>query len=251
VSAYTAYSLTEEIIHPICLKFSPLCKNIIGGFSSSTVKVWDVQRPGRQISDLIYSTRKSRGSVKGIVSAVEFATEDTFFAGTYSKAIALFDMRDKEHCMHIGSDTPEFGGVVQLKYIPDTHTLLSGHRTDSAVLGFDVRKPDTPVLELPRVVKTHQRFEFDLLSSKGQLFAGDHYGDLTVFDLKKDGEIIFNKNISAFPLVSVSVSPEGYLVTGSGRRTFPDMLDSDDDTCANPDRISSFVGFHRIDIAPP
>jgi WD40 repeat protein len=242
--------MTEEIIHSIGLKFAPLCKNIIGGFSSSTVKLWDVQRPGRQISDLIYSTRKSRGSVKGIVSAVEFATEDTFFAGTYTKAIALFDIRDKAHCMHIGSDTPEFGGVVQLKFLPETHTLLSGHRTDSAVLGFDIRKPDAPVLELPRVVKTHQRFEFDLLSSKSQLFAGDHYGDLTVFDLKKDGEIILNKNISACPLVSISVSPEGYLVTGSGVRSFPDMLDSDDDNLKGPELISSIVGFHRIALAP-
>ena len=249
VSAYTAYSVTEEIIHPITLKFSPQCKSIIAGFPSSTVKVWDVQRPGRQSSDLVLSTRKSRGSIKGIVSAVEFASEDSFFAGTYSKEIAMFDLRNKDQCMRIGSGL-NFGGVVQLKFIPDLNIVFSGHRTDMSIRGFDVRYPDQPVLELPRVVKTYQRFEFDILAKKNIIVSGDHYGDLTVFDLKKDGAIILHKNLSSSPLVSVSVSSRGNIISGSGIRRFADIIDSEDEA-GIPDSFdasASFFGLHTIDL---
>jgi len=247
VSAYTAYSLTEEIVHPVAVKFSPQCKSIIAGFAHSTVKVWDVQRPGRQTGDMIFSTRKSRGSMKGIISAVEFANEDSFFAGTYSKSIGMFDLRDKAaKCMHVGSAAEIRGGVVQLRFIPESHLLISGHRTDRSIFAFDIRSPDLPLMELPRVVKTNQRFEFDIFKNRF-LVTGDHYGDLTVFDLEKDGEIVLKNNLSPTPLVSTSVDQEGNVVAGFGTRRFADIKDSGDElSCGNGPSSSSFISFHRI-----
>lgn len=221
VSAYTAYSFAEEIIHPLSIRFSPQCQTILGGFPQATVRVWNVQHPGRQTREIVFSTRKSKTGQKGIISAIEYCDENIFYAGSYSNSICMYDMRDKNICVEIGTGT-EFGGVVQLK--AKDHALISGHRMDTQIHVWDMRNPGTPLMSLPRIVKTQQRFEFALysVSDKQLLLTGDHYGDLTVFDLSKDGEIVFQKNISEnVPLVSVAAASDGTLATASGMRHFP------------------------------
>ena len=222
VSAYTAYSYTEEIVHPFSVRFSPHCTTILGGFNSSTVRVWDVQRPGRQTRDISTAS----GGQKGIVSAVEYCSDETFATGCYSRSICVWDLRDKSQCMRVGEEV-SFGGVVQLK--ASGNLLLSGHRQDTSVNVWDIRSPDVPLMQLPRVTKTHQRFEFGLVDDRF-VFAGDHYGDLTVFDLSKDGEIVIQESMSAgTPLVSVS-AVNGTVAVGYGCRRWGPIHAEDDDS---------------------
>lgn len=249
VSAYTAYSFTDEIIHPLSIRFSPQCQTILGGFPQATVRVWDVQHPGRQTRDIVFSTRKSKIGQKGIISAIEYFDENMFFAGSYSNSICMYDMRDKNAaCNEIGTGTAEFGGVVQLK--AKDHTLISGHRMDTQIHVWDTRNAGTPLMSLPRIVKTHQRFEFDLFSvnEKKLLLTGDHYGDLTMFDLSHDGDIVFQKNISkSVPLVSVSVASDGTVATASGMRHFPKVAISDSSESEEmEDDITGCISIHSV-----
>lgn len=244
LSAYTAYSFTDEIVHPISLRFSPACAHILAGFPASAVRVWDVQRPGKQVQDIVFSTRKGSHEMKGIVSAVAFLDEQTFVAGTYSKRIGVFDIRDKSKCMQIGPEE-EMGGVVQLEEISSSagSLIVSGHRMDKFVRCWDLRSPDTPLMELPRVVKTQQRFQFAHVGS--MLLTGDHNGDLTVFDLANDGEILWQKNLSQSPLVALAATAEGRVASGSGQRQFPSLASSDDESLDSPMKTGS-LAFHRL-----
>ena len=100
---------------------------------------------------------------------------------------------------------------------------------DKFVLVWDIRKPNEPVIELARSIKTHQRFKFDLIDDNF-LVSGDHEGYLDIFDIEKD-EIVFNEQLGSAPLVSVDVK-HGWMVAGSGCRQwdhFGNHSDTDED----------------------
>ena len=224
ISAYPAFSFTDEVVHPISLQFSPSCSTIAGSFPSSCVRIWDVQKPGRQIRDLIFSTRKQSNSFKGLISALTYFGEDILVAGSYGRQIRMFDIRDSGKGMNIG-ETMKFGGVVQLEAVD--RLIISGHRMDKYLYVWDVRKPDEPVLELNRIVKNNQRFRFSLVGAD-KVASGDHYGDLTVFDLQT-GDILLQHSVSDSRLVSVDVNGDK-LVAGSGCRVWDRMEgDSEDE----------------------
>jgi WD40 repeat protein len=231
ISAYTAYSFTEEIVHPISVRFSPTsCARILAGFPQSTVRVWDVQRPGRQSEDLVFSTKRRQRSdaQKGIISAIEFGhSDEDFFAGSYSSSIWYYDLRtDWRSSRTLIGDNVRFGGVVQLKFIPTRQLLLSGHRMDACVYGWDLRKPDSPLAEFPRIVKTNQRFEFDAIEDQF-LVCGDHEGRLRVMDLTDPTRIPKEIDKNGVPLVSVSVG-SGQIACGYGVRSFEPVGSEDD-----------------------
>jgi WD40 repeat protein len=252
VSAYTAHSFTEQIVHPLSIKFSPQSRTIMGGFAQSTVRVWDVQRPGRQAQDLVFTTRKGQGTQKGIISSVCFANEDSFFAGSYSKDIFMYDIRDKKQCMRIGSDNSAFGGVVQMDFLTDRNMLVSAHRMHNYMHCWDVRNPETPVMDLPRISKNHQRTSHSIVSDR-YVFAGDHFGDLTVFDLQRDGEIVLKQNVSRSPLVSVSAvlmagdQSDVKVACGYGCRTYPGVPDDSDVEDRSESGYSTFR--YRLDLS--
>ena len=232
VSAYTAYSFTEEIVHPLTVKFSPQGGSIVGAFAQSTLRLWDVQRPGRQERDLVLSTRKGQGTQKGIISAVCFAGEETIFAGSYSRDIFMYDLRDKARCMQIGGGMmSEFGGVVQLDFLQEKNLLVSGHRMDTSLYVWDVRSPDTALMELPRATNTHQRFSHSVFRDRF-VFCGDSYGDLTVFDLDRNGDVSIKHKIADSPVVSVSAVADGdkaRVACGYGCRSYSPIPDSSDE----------------------
>ena len=210
LSAYPAYSPVDEIIHPLCVSFSPMCGSIVGGFARGLVNVWDVQRPGKQIF-----TKST--NLKGIVGALSFMAEDSVCVGTYSGSIGIVDIRSKIGTVSIGQHTRDMGGVVQLATTKDEGIVVSGHRMDKYIRVWDTRKSEIPVMELVRVVKTHQRFQFALCPN-GKLFTGDHEGTLT--GVEKNGDIFLQKEFSSkTPLVAVDVF-ENRIITAAGKREY-------------------------------
>ena len=234
LSAYTAYSFTEEIVHPISLKFEPsTCATIIGGFPSSTVRVWDVQRPGRQVRDLVFATRQDTAdqSIKGIVSAVNYWNSDTILAGTYSKNFGMFDIRDKDKGIMFG-DRGRMGGIVQIESIPSRHQIITNHRNErESIRVWDVRKPELPVTLLKRNFSNHQRSSLGVFREK-YILSGNIEGQLNVFDLdSSDRQPITCLEVSrGNPAVGVDVNDSGRIVVASGSRKFATVSDSSDES---------------------
>jgi WD40 repeat protein len=193
--------------------------------------VWDVQRPGRHIRDLVFSTRKGADgqSIKGIVSAVNYWNPDTILAGTYSKKIGMFDIRDKDKGMILGQFA-KMGGIVQIESIPSRNAVVTNHRNDSySIRIWDVRNPERPVQELSRNFSNHQRSSFGVFKDKF-VVAGDIDGNLHVFDLIS-GECVMTRAVSpGTPTVSVDVNDFGKVAVGCGARVFDPVGDSSDES---------------------
>ena len=243
LSAYTAYSFTDEVVHPICVRFSPTCQKIFGAFPQSTLRVWDVQRPGRQTDTITFSTKREKDESvqKGILSAIDVASEDHIFVGSYSRSIFGYDLRDwKSSRTKFGCEKQtHVGGLVQLKYIESRSLLLSGHRMDRFVYGWDVRKPNEPVVHLGRKTGTNQRFTFDIVDDR-MLFCGDSEGHLLTFDLDHSS-LVQEVNISDRANSVVSVSVKGGLVAcGVGTRTFAHVGSDDEEITEEGSRVVVF-----------
>jgi WD40 repeat protein len=247
VSSYTAYSFTEEIVHPISIRFSPNCHSIIGGFQSSTARVWDVQTPGRQMRDIVFCSKKSHHGQKGIISSVSFRDEETFFAGSYSSSIYLHDLRDESGSIEFGKNVA-FGGVSQLKRL-DSFSMVSGHRQDPCMYFWDSRSPHEPVFRMERQVKNFQRFEFDIYRNR-YLLSGDQKGDLNIYDIASNGSLVSQASISpVVSVVSVCCFDQKF-ATGSGVRSFPKVgtvEDSSSDEDMDVDNFSR-LAIHSISL---
>jgi hypothetical protein len=98
---------------------------------------------------------------------------------------------------------------------------------DKYLYCWDVRKPEIPLIRLPRQTLTNQRFEFDIVGGR-LLFSGDDKGSLSVFDLEKNGEKLSENRISDSPVVSVSLGGGNRVLCGSGVRSFPPVSDDSD-----------------------
>jgi WD40 repeat protein len=225
--SYTAYSNTEEIIHPYSVR-SDGTSSIIGGFAGSTIRIWDMQRPGRQMHALQFSTRKQTGNLKGIVGAVNYwNSPDTILAGTYSGMLGMFDSREMSRCVLFGSPVT-LGGVVQISKISDRNLIISGHRNSKeSLLIWDMRKPDTPVFTVDRPFQTQQRSSFGIWKNRFICYGNDG-GNFSVFDLDT-GTVVVDMKVSNQPTAAVDVCESGRVVVGSGQRRFSNVGESSDD----------------------
>lgn len=181
-SHYIAYSHVEDIEHPFRLCMSKDNSQLIGGFDS-VIKIWDVERPGRQVQDMKLSTRKGKEGLSGYVGALAPKDKSVIAAGTYSKTIALIDTR----CSTDGLFLPilEFGstggGVNQLVCLSDGFTLVSGHRQDKKIRFWDTRNQSGPVSEFARDTPTSQCLKITKYKDNSVL-AGDSKGFIHLFD---------------------------------------------------------------------
>jgi len=234
-ASYTAYSLTEEIVHPYSLKSSGDATRLIGGFPSSTVRVWDLQVPGRQINDLIFSTRKQTGTLKGIVGAVNFLNPETILAGTYTGLFGLFDIRDKDKAMMLGSGCQEKkspGGIVQILPVPGRNIVVSNHRNSSeSLLIWDMRKPDLPFATPIRQFRTQQRSSIGMAHDRFLCY-GDDMGKIRVYDLQSNS--LVNEESSGghgSPAACVDVSYDNScMIVGIGQRNLSNLCGDDSDS---------------------
>ena len=114
-ASYRGYSLsTDELTSALSLSFSVDAKRLYAGYDSC-VRVFDVERPGRDCAALrTSSARKRMDGQKGILSVVQPAEAlNVVAAGSYAGSIYLYDERDRAGC--VGGIMPaavgEDGGI--------------------------------------------------------------------------------------------------------------------------------------------
>merc|ERR1712157_372073 len=115
----------------------------MGGGFQQCIRIFDLQRPGRQIEDWILSTRKGNGQ-KGIIGALACASNgsDLVAAGSYNKSVCIYHSGTKGKPLARFADaqrTFEMGGVTHLDWYSD-HYVISGHRRDRYLRVWDLRK---------------------------------------------------------------------------------------------------------------
>ena len=263
-SAYIGLSQVDEIIHPLSVRFSRNGARICGGFDNSQIKLWDVQRPGNAIADITLATRKQKASEeiqRGHIGSIAWRDSDSVvFAGSYKGSVFQHDFRQKESgaVLHsqrriFSSENSPLGGVTMLQYVPQTQLLVSGHRgsRDKCLRVWDMRNVNEPLMELPRITTTYQRYEFAIVNSR-YLVSGDGLGELTLFDLETDGSILGQWKIASGPIPAVaatlwpSAANRLCVISGSGCREYPDYPDSGDE---NP-RSDSRKRYRSAESAP-
>ena len=215
VNSYMAYSHVDEIVHPLSMSLSSDGKRLLGGFESF-LKVWDLSRTGRQLIDLRLASRNA--GFKGHVGAVAWYEENVVAAGTYTKRLGLFDLRDKSDVASpVSSGCFACGGFNQLIRIDQTPYLLSGHRADDKIRLWDIRTLIEPVSFAKRSSQGHQRLKIDVVNCKA--FAGDDQGHCNIYKIK-DGciDLLHSEKIHKGP-VTFFTSNKHLLLTASWTRT--------------------------------
>jgi len=235
-NTYRPFNNVEEVCHAYSLCFSADRGQILAGFDR-TIRIFDLQRPGRQTEEWLLSTRAGKGQ-KGIIGslAASIASPGVYAAGSYSKSICIYQRGCKGKPLMWLSDCQasyEMGGVTQLVWVNEW-MLLSGHRCDRWLRFWDLRKADSErhkestlqapkalLHRFPRHTRTHQRFGF---STKGDLLStGDDSGAILFYSLSHLSETGIIREAHGRPCVSAMLHPTlDIILSSSGSRDFPD-----------------------------
>ncbi|PHJ19744.1 guanine nucleotide-binding protein [Cystoisospora suis] len=213
LSSYSCFNHLDEITHGFSLAFHPSQPYLLVG-AISGVRLFHLERPGRQMKDMLFATRRARQGQKGIISCVDYKREgpsaDKLFAcGSYSQSVCTYtadEERRHKNCRQqvpivkpvhslLDEETLPWGGVTQVKFVGE-YLLVSGHRQDDTLRCWDLRMPYQPLLRLFRKTSgSSQRFSFDFLpphsahiKDRGReprniLVTGDETGEISFFDL--------------------------------------------------------------------
>jgi len=242
IASYRSYDQYDEIAPACGIDFIEAGGKIVCGLDGR-LDVFDVSRPGRDVSATM-STKKTQ---RGLISCVAGCpTEPTLFAcGSYgglrAKDCAVYDGRSGAYGLSWASGG---SGVTCAKWSPDGNFLYIGARRDSKITCVDVRHTGHAVYAIERdTTDTNQRVLFDIEPCGAHLISGDAHGYLRVYDLRDGAQVRADKisdscvNSFAFhPYAAVddaAVTFGGRLVRGattSGERTFSVGLDSDSES---------------------
>jgi WD40 repeat protein len=226
-TTYRPINHLDEISAAVSLCFSVDGSTIYAG-GISALRVFDIQRPGKQVRSLTLATRRARkGSAqKGLIGciAVPQAASSLVACGSYGRSVCVYDL-DAEK----SANRPQLwlldegmGGVTHIEW-PDENFLVSGHRADPWLRVWDLRYPAEPVFRLPRSCKTQQRLLFD--AREDLVVSGDDSGVVHAYSLAT-GEVTGSVRCSTAPVVAARWSPAGDLVlTSTGTRSFRHDLD--------------------------
>uniref|UniRef100_A0A0R3RVE7 WD repeat-containing protein 79 n=1 Tax=Elaeophora elaphi TaxID=1147741 RepID=A0A0R3RVE7_9BILA len=229
--------------HSLCFTFDG--SYLYAGYKSS-IRKFDMNRPGHQVSELTTWNKESKGQ-KGIISCIAVCPmlPTNYAAGSYGKTVGFYsDYSPSVECMF---ECPL--AVTLLRYTPNGNFLLTAGRKDSDIICWDLRYPGKIYSLYSRPSATSQRIYFDIdrllltvgsqkggESSGTYLFSGSSNGELYVFDLKctnGDEPVTPCVQLSAHSsaLCGVSIHKERPIVaTCSGQRVFPfPELDQVDD----------------------
>mmetsp|Transcript_84678 Transcript_84678/g.220457 ORF Transcript_84678/g.220457 Transcript_84678/m.220457 type:complete len:441 (+) Transcript_84678:110-1432(+) len=253
-NTYRPYNQVDEVCHSFSLCFSPDGGKILGGFQQY-IRVFDVQRPGRQVEDWLLSTRKGKGQ-KGIIGAIaaNSMSPGVYAAGSYNRSVCVYHegSRGKPVARLVDNEPDyEMGGVTQLLWASEW-LLLSGHRRDRWLRAWDLRMassaeglgggglhPKALLHRFPRCTRTHQRFLFSVQGC--QLAVGDDQGSVFLHSLSTFEEEECIPRAHERPCVSAMLHPFcRTLATSGGGRVFPDYdVDSSAGSLSPPPRRKS------------
>ncbi|ESS34634.1 putative guanine nucleotide-binding protein [Toxoplasma gondii VEG] len=258
LASYSCYNHLDEVAHAYSLLFHRTKPRLFAG-GISGVRIFDLERPGRQLHDILFATRRAKHGQKGIISCMDFkasgpGANKLFACGSYSQSVCVYteDCGGRRGALpytaptHCLLDTAtSWGGVTQVKFVGE-NLLVSGHRQDGVMRCWDLRKPDTPLARLGRATtQSSQKFAFDSRpltdEDEGEITAlvtGDELGQISFFSLSSWKCIYAHANahhgdhINPAAVVAAAFHPRrSLLLTAAGSRRFHDFAAS---TCSSP-----------------
>ncbi len=211
--------------------------------ASQALRIFAVDRPGRECALVSTWDRSARAGQGGIVSCFAFNPDCSgmFAAGSYDRCAALYDVRTREQLalLHGG----HAGGVTHARFSPDGNYLYTGARRDDHIACWDIRATAGVVYRLRRAGEgTNQRIGFDIEPSGRHLASGGSDGVVRVFDLT-DGSQAASFQAAPDTVGWTEYHPFAPLAaTASGHRRLQCVDDDDavavqDDAAANALRI--------------
>lgn len=235
-NTYRPFNNVDEVCHASSLCFSLDGSRIVAGFPLY-LRVFDLQRPGRQVEDWLLSTRKGKGQ-KGIIGAVTASpvSPGLYAAGSYNRNICLYHQGSRGKAVGWLADLEQdyvMGGVTQLTWVNEW-LLLSGHRKDHWLRAWDLRMvsserrqetrethPKALLHRFPRAVRTHQRFMFSVEAD--ELATGEDSGNLVFYSLTSLQEVGRIQGAHGRPCVAAGLRPgdASTVLSASGSRCFP------------------------------
>ncbi|KAI1730313.1 RINT-1 / TIP-1 family domain-containing protein [Ditylenchus destructor] len=230
----------DELTSAYSISFSLDGQTLYAGYYKK-IKIFDLERPGRQIKEIKTFEKSSIGGQKSIMSCIAMCPT---FAGSY--AVGCFAGSIGLYSDQTGSCDCLFGtgnlGVTHLQYSSDGNLLFSGYRKSNIIECYDLRFPGHVLSRFYRPVDTNQRIYFQRDHYDRYLFSGSTGGEILVYDIKsgqsitsiKDQDAIQPKwkiSASLASVAGLSLHPELPIVAvTTGQRVFPNPLDTSDES---------------------
>ena len=221
-ASYVAYNAADEPEAVLSLAWSADGARLFGT-SRSGVAVWDPARPGHPAS--AWDVRRTRvdgehaGPLRpfaGVLSCARWSMALALLAvGSYGGNVGLFSAEGRlQHVLK----KPQSHGVTQVAW--SDNLLVVGGRRSAAIVAFDMRHAEQPLLTFDREVNSHQHVDFAIAG--GRLLSGDTslpLGLVSVWDLhsgEKLSDLPLHRDVVA--CVDVHPSLPHLLATATGHR---------------------------------
>jgi WD40 repeat protein len=222
-ASYVAYNAADEPDQTLSLAWSADGARLFGTTVSGRVAVWDPARPGRPAST--WDVRRTRvdgenaGPLRpfnGVLSCAAWSMAPPLLAvGSYGGNVGLFGAEGRlQHVLK----KPQRNGVTQVTW--SDNVLLIGGRRSAAIVAYDMRRLEEPLLSFDREVNSHQHVHFAVAG--GRLLSGDTslpLGLVSVWELSS-GEKLADLPLHRDVVASVDVHPTvpQLLATATGHR---------------------------------
>ncbi|KAG1851799.1 hypothetical protein C8R48DRAFT_777750 [Suillus tomentosus] len=200
-ASYPIIDHHERFIAPHSLAFNSTANKLYCGFEAA-IEIFDIQQPGEGDRLPTTPSKKSKDSLKGIISSVAFSSSYDYHAiGSLTPSspatnnIALYSEPNQAAITPVGG-ADFYSGVTQLKFNPTKpHILYAAFRRHDAIYAWDLRSDTSVPVKVfktspgPRKTLTNQKIEFDIDYAGRWLSVGDHDGCVSMFDLEGSDEL--------------------------------------------------------------
>lgn len=188
-ATYRPYNQVDEIEAPISIQFVDYGNTLWCGLKNS-LKIFDVQRPGRQTSAI--DLKNDFPNMRGLVSCIREnpVMPGLVALGTYSKRIGLY--KDRPICIFQVDS-----GVTQIEFSSCGTKMFTSVRRSNEFLCWDLRKPGSLLCSFHgrQSERTNQRIHFTLSPMENQIISGGTDGCITVWDLPSECDVPHDEDV--------------------------------------------------------
>uniref|UniRef100_A0A914CDD7 WD repeat-containing protein 79 n=2 Tax=Acrobeloides nanus TaxID=290746 RepID=A0A914CDD7_9BILA len=225
----------DELSYAHSLSFSLDGKKLYAGYYKA-IRIFDMERPGRQVNSIVTFQKESIGGQKSIISCI---AQNPIFPGLYATAsyghsIGFYSEQTGQLDSLINADS---SGITHIQYSQDGNLLYCGCRRTHVIEVFDLRFPGQVLANLERPADTNQRIFFQTNSTDKYLFSGSSIGHILIHDLSDMGQFLEPKKpyysipVSKAVVSGLSLHPTVPMVAvTTGQRVFPKPIISESDS---------------------
>ncbi|KLO15902.1 WD40 repeat-like protein [Schizopora paradoxa] len=222
-ASYKIVDHRERQVAPHSLAFNVFGTHLYCGYEDA-IEVFDFLRPGEGTTIKTAPSKKSKDGMKGIVSSISFAPDQSgvYAASSLASSITLF-------AENSGDDAVAYldgmaSAITQVKFNPtQPHLLYATQRRNDEILCWDIRQPFDVLCRFRRKAsRTNQKLLFDVDPSGQWLISGDEDGGICFFNMfSENSEATFRFHAHNDAVGSVHFHPsQSLLLSASGSRHF-------------------------------